>query len=130
MQERQAETRSKEILGRNKNQIKEKVMGQKIYLSSEFEVETCCNCGTVFAVPKEYATRRKNDHKSFHCPNGHSQYYSAKSDKEKLQDQLEHCRLDRDFWQDGHDAEKNKRQAVERSRSSLRGVITKMKVNA
>lgn len=99
----------------------------KIWLTVGFLVEDCCKCGITFAMTEDYATKRKNDHKSFYCPNGHAQYYTRKSDAEKLKDQLVHCQLDRDFWIDGHDREKNGRKTAERSRSALRGVITKMK---
>ena len=99
----------------------------KVWLTSEFEVETCCNCGIAFAMPGDYANKKKKNHKTFHCPNGHPQHYTRQSDEEKLQVQLKHCRLDRDFWIEGHKKEQTKRKAVERSRSSLKGVITKMK---
>ena len=102
-------------------------MNQIIYLSSEFVTETCCNCGLVFAMLKDYKKERLKDHKSFCCPAGHSQHYVSKSDEEKLKEELTHCQADRDFWMDGHDMEKDKRKSVERSRSSFKGVITKMR---
>lgn len=53
-------------------------------------LETCCheNCGTVFGMSRELYDLRKGDHKSFYCPRGHSQYYTSKSDEEKLKDQI------------------------------------------
>lgn len=102
-------------------------MNQTIYLSSEFSVRICGECGTVYAVPQIFIDERQNDHKAFYCPNGHERYFPQKSDEEKLKDQLTHCRADRDFWQNGHNMEQNKRQSVERSRNALKGVITKMK---
>lgn len=50
--------------------------------------ETCVSCGITFAVPESYQQNLKNSHKSFCCPNGHSQYYSGKSEAEKLRDEL------------------------------------------
>jgi hypothetical protein len=49
------------------------------------------------------------------------------SDEEKLKQQLKHCQADRDFWMDGRDAAVERQMALKRSRSSLKGVITKMK---
>ena len=61
-----------------------------IPLQSEYEVETCIHekCGVHFAVPSLFQKERKRDHKMFYCPNGHGQYYSGKSDIEKLKDEL------------------------------------------
>jgi len=95
-------------------------MNQKIWLSSEFVIETCANCGLVFAMLKSHRDKRLKDHKSFFCPNGHGQHYIGKSEEEKLKDELAICRV-------RHDSEQEKRKATERSRNALRGVITKMK---
>lgn len=51
--------------------------------------ETCCNCGMVFAMPLDYQRRRKEDRKFFHCPEGHSQHYTGKTEAQKLRDELE-----------------------------------------
>ena len=60
--------------------------------------EVCCHedCNMRFAMDSEFQKQRKEDHKSFYCPRGHSQYYAGKSDKEKLQehvDQLERQKM-------------------------------------
>ena len=97
-----------------------------IMLSSEFEVLTC-SCGATYALPKSFLSERRDDHETFYCPNGHRRHYPQMSDEEKLQQQLEHCQADRDFWEDGHNAAVEKQMALKRSRGSLRGVITRMK---
>ena len=102
-------------------------MNQKIYLSSEFDVIACTRCGLVFAVVQEYLDKKREDHKNFYCPKGHSLHFPGMSKEEKLQMQLKHCQLDRDFWQDGHNIERDKRKAIKRSNSALKGAITKMK---
>jgi hypothetical protein len=38
--------------------------------------ETCCKCGTVFAMDEELQALRKRDGDSFYCPNGHGQHYT------------------------------------------------------
>ena len=98
----------------------------KIILSSEFEVMTC-SCGATYALPKSFVQERQDDHKTFYCPNGCRGHFPQMSDEEKLQKQLEHCQADRDFWHDGRNAAVKKQMALKRSRSSLKGVITKMK---
>jgi hypothetical protein len=51
----------------------------------------CCRagCGVPFAFSTEFERRRRADHKTFHCPNGHEQYYSAKSDAERARERAE-----------------------------------------
>lgn len=49
----------------------------------------CYSCAIVFAAPEEWNNNRCNDHKSFFCPNGHSQSYVAKSEAQKYKEALE-----------------------------------------
>ena len=55
-------------------------------------IEECCNCGLPFAITQEYYNILRNNHKSFYCPAGHSQYYPGKSDAEKLKEQLQQAK--------------------------------------
>lgn len=45
--------------------------------------QNCPTCGIVFGIPKEMETIWRNNHNSFHCPNGHSLSWSGESPKEK-----------------------------------------------
>lgn len=56
--------------------------------SITLHTETCITCGIIFAVPKGFQDQRRQDHKSFCCPNGHEQQYSSKSEAEKVRDEL------------------------------------------
>ncbi len=51
------------------------------------EVEICPTCAMRFAMPGDFKTRRRNDHVEFHCPAGHPQWYTGKSDADKLKDE-------------------------------------------
>lgn len=52
------------------------------------KVIQCAHCHIPFAMPSRLHEDRRNDHKTFFCPNGHSQYFPGKSDEEKLKDEL------------------------------------------
>lgn len=65
--------------------------------SSVLVVEKCCNCGVAFGMDQATYDRRRNDHKSFYCPNGHGQYYSGKSEAEQLKDQLNDKQRELDY---------------------------------
>lgn len=53
----------------------------------EFVEEICIECAIRYWVPKEFEAQRIDDHRIFHCPNGHKQHYRDKSkgmDREEL----------------------------------------------
>lgn len=64
----------------------------------ELVVENCCECGVTFAMTRDLYNRRRNDHKGFFCPNGHQQYYSSKSEAEKLREQLKEKDQSLDYY--------------------------------
>lgn len=37
-----------------------------------YEVQTCANCGTHFAITERFAEARREDGQKFYCPNGHN----------------------------------------------------------
>jgi hypothetical protein len=47
------------------------------------DLETCCVCGIPFGMPRWLDEQRREDGKSFFCPNGHDQIFS-RSTKEEL----------------------------------------------
>lgn len=48
-------------------------------------VETCCDCGVMFAMPGGLQRARREDRGSFYCPNGHGMHYAGETDRERLQ---------------------------------------------
>lgn len=53
------------------------------------DLHECPSCGVVYGLTADYEDRRRQDHKSFYCPNGHNLSYSQESREEKLKRQLE-----------------------------------------
>lgn len=94
---------------------------------TKLATEVCVNCGMTFAMPLDFQNRRRGDHAFFYCPNGHSQYYSGKSETEKLRDELtrERARLD----QEKARAESLRRSLVVRERqvAARKAVCTKLR---
>jgi 23S rRNA C2498 (ribose-2'-O)-methylase RlmM len=43
---------------------------------------TCSNCNVLFALDSEFIATAKRDRKTFYCPNGHSQWFPGKTEKE------------------------------------------------
>lgn len=104
----------------------------KVTIGLDLMILTCCQagCGLSFAVPEHWYRKRREDHSWWYCPNGHQQHFAAKSEAEKLREQL--ARTERDLkWQ----ADRSRRLAddnmtLARSRRALRGVVTRLKRQA
>lgn len=80
--------------------------------------ESCCNCSVVFAMPSELCDRRRNDHQTFYCPNGHPQYYTGKTDAQKERERREAAERDLEFV-------RQQRDSALKSNSGLRAVATR-----
>ena len=92
------------------------------------ELFTCSErgCGMTYGVPHDWVTARRDDHVSWYCLNGHSQYFPGQSDKEKLREQV--AALSGNLK---HQTERNKRlneenTRLERSRRAVRGQKTRI----
>lgn len=62
-------------------------MGYAIPQTVNLEVETCCECSIVFAMPDYLVRRRQSEGGSFYCPNGHQQHY-AETEVRRLKNKL------------------------------------------
>jgi hypothetical protein len=44
----------------------------------------CADCTMTFGVPRRFEEDRRKDHKTFFCPNGHTNVFSGESENEKM----------------------------------------------
>lgn len=51
---------------------------------NDLTIDSCARCFVRFAYPKEMETRRRNDGKSFYCPNGHSLVFNNGESQEDI----------------------------------------------
>lgn len=57
--------------------------------SIEFNHATdCITCGVPIVMSKKLERQKRDDHSNYYCVNGHSQYWTAKSDVEILREKL------------------------------------------
>lgn len=54
----------------------------------ELSQVNCVGCGVTFAIPTPLEQNLRDKHTNFYCPNGHDLHYPAKSEAEKLREQL------------------------------------------
>jgi len=90
------------------------------------EPETCCVCGTVFAMEAKMRQNLLEDGGSFYCPNGHSQHYTE-PEVARLKKQLAREAKMREAMETTLRDTERQNAALERSRSAIRGQVTKLK---
>ena len=85
-----------------------------------YVVETCCNCGIDFGIPKGFYREVRDDaSKTFYCPNGHGQRYTT-SEVIRLRSQL-------DTEREENHGLNYRLDHANRSRAALKGQVTKIK---
>ena len=84
----------------------------------DYEFHQCGTCGIVWAMPKDFLDARRDDHKSWLCPNGHSFVYSGPSELEKAKAELERTR-------DREARLTSQLDQAQASRRALKGQVTK-----
>jgi len=85
-----------------------------------YEVKACITCGVGYALPSDFIEDRREDHKSFYCPNGHKSYYPGKNEKEELAEKLEKAEACCDIY-------KNRERRRDYQRRYYKGQLTRLK---
>lgn len=94
---------------------------------TKYVLEECCKCHMGFAISVDFQRRRREDHATFYCPNGHPQFYSGKSESEKLKGRLDQCQVTIDYLKEDANRAKEGRDRAERRRIAQKGATTKAK---
>lgn len=97
---------------------------------------TCCVCEIEFGMPQGVYENRKEDHKLFSCPNGHGQYYSSSSEKDKLKKKIKaldqkvsYLEGNRDYWRRIAAIEERRRCGYQGYIAKLKGQLEALKVH-
>lgn len=90
-------------------------------------IGSCSVCGIHWALETNFYRKRRDDHKVFYCPNGHTQYFFGETEAEKLKKQLEEQRQRtlREEARAMRNYEAMERQ--KRSASAYKGKLTRVK---
>jgi hypothetical protein len=89
------------------------------------EVVTCAGCAMTFGIPVHLATDRRTDHKTFYCPNGHSNYWPQESDLERTERFLTNARERTRYAEAAASAARDQAAAAARSNRALKGHLTR-----
>lgn len=105
-------------------------MSRNVTFQSVLFALNCCRCGIEFAMPDAYDTKRREDHGTFYCPNGHPQSYTGKTEAEKLAEKLEVEKRNVEFWRKQEQHQRDYRAKAERQRDAYKGHTTRLKKRA
>jgi hypothetical protein len=89
----------------------------------------CPNCSVVFAAPDRFITERRQDGKSFYCPNGHPMSYNER-ELDKVKARLKDAERDVVWYKEAEKREREQRQSAERSAAAYKGQTTKLRKRA
>lgn len=85
----------------------------------------CANCGIPFGISADFEKRRREDHKGFMCPSGHSNVFPQETEAEKLKREVARLQTTVEHKEATISSLRDQRAALERSRAALRGVHTR-----
>ncbi|HEY3541044.1 MAG TPA: hypothetical protein VGK79_00750 [Gaiellaceae bacterium] len=86
----------------------------------------CARCGLVFGINTDYEARRRDDGRSFHCPNGHENSW-IETEAERERARAENALRELDAARKIASNERERRRREERRRAAAQGQVTKIK---
>lgn len=54
-----------------------------------FAAVTCGECGVAFGFTEEFYEKRRQDKRTWHCPNGHVRVFTGKTEADRLREEVE-----------------------------------------
>lgn len=90
-------------------------------------VTDCASCGVIFAMTTEFEKRRRNDHKTWYCPNGHHLVFSEENEEERLARELKVAQDSVAYWRRVHSDDVKELGSEKRSHAATKGQLTKVK---
>jgi DNA repair exonuclease SbcCD ATPase subunit len=99
-------------------------------VTTTFVAITCCHegCGVIFGMEKSFYEERRKDHARWYCPNGHNQFFSGKSEAEKLRDELATKNRQLEFAEADKSRLRSQLSTAQHGRAVIKGLMSKMKV--
>lgn len=97
-----------------------------ITYSRTLNATDCAECGITFGIPVDFERVRRQDGRTFWCPNGHSLSY-GKSESDRLREQLKRTERHLANTQVARDAAQDQAKAAEYRRRAAVGANTKLR---
>lgn len=90
-------------------------------------VTDCANCGVVFAMTEEFEERRRDDHRTWYCPNGHPLVFKGKSDADRERERAEAAERELAFARRQRDSARAEGEHERRRAAAARGQVTRIR---
>lgn len=101
------------------------VRGSTIEVAQELVAETCCNCGVTFAMTRELHQRCRDNPgprgRSFYCPNGHGQHYTAETEAQRLQREINRLKQNQAYLEETRQAARDDAEHQRRRANGYKG---------
>ena len=88
---------------------------------------TCCKCAVLFSMTEALHGQRREDHKTFFCPNGHRQYFTGENKAEYFKRMYEGETQSKNFWRGEALLKEDQLVSMRRSRGYYRGLSKRLK---
>lgn len=85
-----------------------------VQFSVEFKEHCCWSCDLRYYVPATWSQKRRENHDTFYCPQGHPAYFPQDNETEKLRKELEKAERARQMALETARMEAEQRKKVER----------------
>jgi hypothetical protein len=102
-------------------------MSKTITLQTTLELHICPSCGVEWATSERFLDARREDHRSFYCPNGHGLSFPQQNDLDKALSEIEKYKKLYQQEQRYAAGVLGERNAAQRSLSATKGVLTRTK---
>jgi hypothetical protein len=87
----------------------------------------CARCGMTFGITRDFEQRRRDDHRSFYCPNGHENAFQDDTEVDRLKATLQRAHESRRYAYDQLSAARQLAQTERRRAAAAKGQLTKMR---
>jgi hypothetical protein len=84
----------------------------------------CSGCGIAYSVPASFEAKRREDGKTFYCPNGHTQVF-VESEVQRLEKRLSQAQREAEYAKQDAAAQRRRAEAEERRTTTYKGLATK-----
>lgn len=105
-------------------------MSAVLNFDTALEAQVCGTCGITWAQPKEFTAQKRNDGKTFYCPNGHPWVF-RETDLDKLrkemQAQIDRKERERQWAAEARDRYRQEAEDTKRRLAAQKGQLTKIK---
>jgi len=98
-----------------------------VYVEKAIDIIQCAGCGIDFGIGQDFERRRREDHGTFYCPNGHSNVYDHETEAENLRFQNERLRAQAKTARENEQFHRERAAHERRSAAAVRGHLTRLR---